>query len=399
MTAAHSLPEGWRWVRFGDVVRQVKKTTKDPESDGLTRIVGLDHLDPESLPLNRWNELDELVDGTSFTHVFRAGQVLFGKRRAYQRKVAVPEFDGVCSGDILVFTPATPDLLPDYLPYVVQSDRFFELAVGTSAGSLSPRTKWQELAKYEFPLPPLDHQREVVEVLKQVRTETGALLRSLDAWQVLSMAVGAEQYREIGDEHWVPLGDICEIGPQNGATVAKDKRSGPTRMINMGALFGDEVKIPGSVADSDVAMRDKELQRFSLATGDLLFARRSIVLEGAGRSVLVSSVERPTVFESSILRVRVDRAAVHPEVVLRYLHSPVGRQAMRGIVRQGAVAGIAGSDLRRFRVPVPPRDFQERVVRQWEALDGLHTALKEHLECSHRMSSALRERLLQDCHV
>ena len=54
MTGNRALPEGWRTVRFGDVVRQVKETTKDPGRDGLTRIVGLEHLDSESLPLRRW---------------------------------------------------------------------------------------------------------------------------------------------------------------------------------------------------------------------------------------------------------------------------------------------------------------------------------------------------------
>lgn len=160
MNAKQPRP-GWRKVRFGDVVRDVKKTTKNPASDGLERVVGLDHLDSESLPLRRWDELVDLPDGTSFTRTFRAGQVLFGKRRAYQRKVAVPDFDGICSGDILVFEPSSPDLLPEFLPYLVQSDGFFDHALGTSAGSLSPRTKWQELAKHEFALPSVDEQKRI----------------------------------------------------------------------------------------------------------------------------------------------------------------------------------------------------------------------------------------------
>lgn len=165
MTDERTLPEGWRWIRFGDVVRQVKETTKDPESDGLTRIVGLEHLDSESLPLRRWHELDDLPDGTSFTRVFRAGQVLFGKRRAYQRKVAVADFDGVCSGDILVFEPSADELLPEFLPYLVQSDAFFDHALGTSAGSLSPRTSWKALKDYGLGLPSADEQRSVSQLL------------------------------------------------------------------------------------------------------------------------------------------------------------------------------------------------------------------------------------------
>jgi type I restriction enzyme, S subunit len=76
-------------------------------------------------------------DGTTFTRCCRLGQVLFGKRRAYQRKVAVAEFDAVVSGDIYVLTSKGDRLLPELLPFLCLSERFFQHAVGTFAGSLS----------------------------------------------------------------------------------------------------------------------------------------------------------------------------------------------------------------------------------------------------------------------
>lgn len=155
----------WKRVRFGDVVRCVDKTCRDPQAEGLTRVVGLEHLDPGELKISRWAEVS---DGTSFTRTFRAGQVLFGKRRAYQRKAAVADFDGICSGDILVFESDNIRLDSRLLPFVVQSDAFFSRAVGSSAGSLSPRTKWSELARFEFKLPPLDDQHRICEVLDEI---------------------------------------------------------------------------------------------------------------------------------------------------------------------------------------------------------------------------------------
>ncbi len=155
-------PQSWRKVAFGDVVRNVDETIRDPQNSGLERYVGLEHIDPESLHIQRWGLISE---GTSFTRRFRKGQVLFGKRRAYQRKVAVAEFDGLCSSDILVFEPKDDRLLPELLPFICQSDGFFEHALDTSAGSLSPRTKFKELARYEFPLPPLDEQCRIAEIL------------------------------------------------------------------------------------------------------------------------------------------------------------------------------------------------------------------------------------------
>ena len=97
-------------VAFGDVVQLSKERSQDPEADGFERYVGLEHLEPNDLKIRSWGDLS---DGVTFTSVFRPGQVLFGKRRAYQRKVAVADFSGVCSGDIYVLEPKGDQLLPE----------------------------------------------------------------------------------------------------------------------------------------------------------------------------------------------------------------------------------------------------------------------------------------------
>lgn len=156
----------WKRVKFGEVVRLNKETCKDPGSAGIERVIGLEHLEPGDLRVRSWGDV---ADGTTFTNRVRPGQVLFGKRRAYQRKIAVAAFDAICSGDIYVLESANPSkLLPELLPFICQTDSFFEHAVGTSAGSLSPRTNWSSLAEYEFALPPLEEQRRLVTVLQGV---------------------------------------------------------------------------------------------------------------------------------------------------------------------------------------------------------------------------------------
>ncbi|HEX7895535.1 MAG TPA: hypothetical protein VF447_15155, partial [Terriglobales bacterium] len=84
-----TLKPGWRPVKFGDVVRLSKGRSQDPLADGFERYVGLEHLEPGDLRIRSWGNV---ADGVTFTSVFRPGQVLFGKRRAYQRKVAVADF-------------------------------------------------------------------------------------------------------------------------------------------------------------------------------------------------------------------------------------------------------------------------------------------------------------------
>jgi type I restriction enzyme, S subunit len=154
-----SARPGWTRVAFGDVVRLVRERSSDPEGDGFERYVGLEHIEPDDIRVRRWGNVS---DGTTFTNIFHSGQVLFGKRRAYQRKVAVADFDGVCSGDIYVLEPRNEHLLPELLPFICQTDGFVQHAVGTSAGSLSPRTNWESIASYEFTLPPFEEQQRVI---------------------------------------------------------------------------------------------------------------------------------------------------------------------------------------------------------------------------------------------
>ena len=151
-------------MSFGQVVRLVRETCKNPMKEGILRVVGLEHIEPGDLRVRSWGDVEQ---GTTFTNRIRPGQVLFGKRRAYLRKVALADFDAVCSGDIYAFESACPTILsPSFLPYVCLTEAFFEHAVIRSAGSLSPRTNWSSLAKYEFPLPPMDEQRRLARALQ-----------------------------------------------------------------------------------------------------------------------------------------------------------------------------------------------------------------------------------------
>lgn len=162
MSELHIDKTHWKKYRFDEVCRQVNEATKDPVADGLDHVVGLEHIEPNNLHITQWDTLEK---ETTFTRKFKKGQVLFGRRRAYQRKVAYAEFDGICSGDILVFEAVEEVLLPELLPFLIQSEGFFQKALATSAGSLSPRTKFKELADYEFLLPPKAEQKRLAELL------------------------------------------------------------------------------------------------------------------------------------------------------------------------------------------------------------------------------------------
>ena len=147
-------------VKLEDVAKEHKEVLSGDKA-GLP-IVGLEHLIPKQIKLENW-DID--VDNT-FTKMFRKGNVLFGRRRAYLKKAAYATIDGICSGDITVIEALPGKILPELLPFIIQNDDLFDYAVGKSAGSLSPRVKWEHLKNYEFELPEdLNKQKEIADLL------------------------------------------------------------------------------------------------------------------------------------------------------------------------------------------------------------------------------------------
>ena len=141
---------GWKKVKFGDVVFEPKESVKDPVVEGIEHVVGLEHIDSGDMHLRRSASIEE---STTFTKKFSNGDVLFGRRRAYLKKAAKADFEGICSGDITVMRAKVALLLPELLPFVVNNDKFFEYAITHSAGGLSPRVKFKDLANYNLHLP------------------------------------------------------------------------------------------------------------------------------------------------------------------------------------------------------------------------------------------------------
>lgn len=205
----------WKRVAFGDVVRNANQTVRDPDAAGIDRIIAMEHMDPGELKIARWGSTD---DGTTFTRRVKPGQTLFGKRRAYQRKVAYAEFDAICSGDIYTFEADESQMLGEFLPFLVQSNEFFDHALGTSAGSLSPRTNWRDLKDFEFDLPPLEDQKRIADLLWAVERHKLALADEVESFRGVLARVAVARLSALPTT--VRLGDLATTrsGPSFAAS-------------------------------------------------------------------------------------------------------------------------------------------------------------------------------------
>lgn len=197
-------------VKLGDVAIESRETCKGDKS-GLP-IVGLEHITPEEITLSNWATDTE----NTFTKMFRKGDMLFGRRRAYLKKAAQAPFDGICSGDITVIRAKADKLLPDLLPFIIQNDDLFDFAAGKSVGSLSPRVKWENLKNYTFELPSLDDQKRLAEVLWSINDTIQAYQKLLAETDELAKSLFIEMFGDCikNDKKWdcKPLQDVLEEG-------------------------------------------------------------------------------------------------------------------------------------------------------------------------------------------
>jgi type I restriction enzyme S subunit len=178
----------------------------------------------------------------------------------------------------------------------------------------------------------------------------------------------------------VPFERLLVEPVRNGIYKTKEFHGRGAKIVNMGELFANPRL--RSVPMKRVELSTYEFERFNLAEGDLIFARRSLTAEGAGKCSVVLEVDDPTTFESSIIRARPDPLRAESLYLYYFFNSPSGFHSLDTIRRQVAVAGITGSDLSRLEIPVPSLAEQRAIAHILGTLD-------DKIELNRRMNETL----------
>lgn len=358
---------GWTRVRFDQIATQINDRVDNPAESGVERYVGLEHLDPDSLRIRRWGEPTD-VESTKLR--FQPGDIIFGKRRVYQRKVAVADFEGICSAHAMVLRAKTGAVLPDFLPFFMQSDLFMERALSISVGSLSPTINWKALAAEEFLLPPIQEQARLTELLKGAEATTEALRNVVGAAKVLRQST-IDHFAHISDRTAVPLGEICEM--QNGRPFPGDEyqAKGP-RLLRPGNLgvngyfrwdAGATVCLPERF--------EAEAAAFLVDSGDVVINLTAQSLEEGfmGRVCLARDGDR------SLLNQRIGRFfgfsdGFHHEFVFRVLQSSRFQNHAVRMCEGSKIKHLFWQHLSSFLVPSLDASEQDAVISTVRTIDA-----------------------------
>lgn len=154
------VPEDWEVVRL-EKVCELRKEAVEPTNKGL-RYIGLEHMDSGETRVNRFGSEDEV---RSTKNRFYKGDILYGKLRPYLDKVAIMNFDGICSTDIIVITTSLNRVSADYLVNLLHLPSFLSFATSTMTGVNHPRTSWKALTPFMIPLPSIVTQKRIAETL------------------------------------------------------------------------------------------------------------------------------------------------------------------------------------------------------------------------------------------
>jgi len=318
----------WRKVKFGELVQLSKARSQDPLADGIERYVGLEHLEPGDL---RIRTSGNVADGVTFTSMFHPGQVLFGKRRAYQRKVAVADFSGVCSGDIYVLESKDAQvLLPELLPFICQTDAFFDHAVGTSAGSLSPRTNWTSLADFEFALPPLVEQSKLTIQLSSVEE----LCYELESAQLnLGIVERSAIQAVLGNENSWRITTMKSIIKSIDAGKSPKASSLPAEPHEVGVLKVSAVSAQGYCPDENKALLNPDdfFKEATVKAGDFLVTRANAQPQGVARTCMVESTPSNLMLSDKTWRLNFTADAPPKRFILAWTKLPKFRSYIEAI--------------------------------------------------------------------
>lgn len=358
------IQAGWQVVKFGEIAKEVRATTKTPIEDGLEFYVGLEHLDPQSLRIQRRGVIAE--DNPTFNKRFAPRHILFGRRRAYLKKAAVADFEGICSGDITVIDAIPGLIIPKLLPFIVQSDVFFDWAVKNSAGGLSPRVKWKSMAEFEFPLPSVERQGEILEVLEKVEEVQSKINDSIIALEQLKYIYGYYRSQNANTKN-ISLKSIGEF--KNGVNKSKEDFGKGQPFVNLDDVFSSTfIEIP---PNGLVNVSEGEIENYSLKKTDILFVRSSVKPSGVGLTALIKKNLDRTVYAGFLIRLRL-KDSFDSEYLNYSFHEPFFRHRLMAYVTVSANSNINQGGLEQLHVYYPDQHEIDQVKAFYK---GVYQAL------------------------
>lgn len=387
----------WQLVKFGDVAIQ-QKGAVDRENTELTKYVKGEHMASEDLHLREWGELTDEYLGPAFIRKFEKGDILYGSRRTYLRKVAAAHFDGITANTTFVIKANKAKIDKRLLPFVMLSEGFAEHSIRNSKGSVNPYINWKDISDYEFMLPPKHQQAQLAELLWAMDEVVEKDLTTMDR---LSLALDSNIENKIHGVNLTghtiqqvidKLSESMEIGALNQfGRIFKGKGIAKSEVVDTGlpcVRYGELYtrhhklirKFHSFITDESAANSIK------LKKNDVLFAGSGETIAEIGKSAAFISDE-DVYAGGDILIFRPDDM---DGVYLGYLlNSQLVRQQLNKYGTGATVMHIYASDIEKIKIPILKKEEQINIGQHLEAIANNISMLKNKISSSKSLQKSL----------
>lgn len=384
----------WRKFKISDLVENFTEKVVPKESE-LEHYIGLKDLDSGSLKIRRFGKTESLKGNK--LKVYK-GDLIFAKRNAYLKRVAIADFDAVVSAHALVLRAKIENVLPEFLPFFFLSEKFWEKAIEISVGSLSPTINWRVLAKQEFLLPPLDQQAELAELLWAM---DGVIEAEKVVLETLERTLNTQIEKEI---HGIELKNktikealsdlkvnqevkkLSQLGvflKGKGIPKAKVIKEG-IPCVRYGELYTKHHRVIRTFSSFiEEATKSSSMQ---LKKHDILFAGSGETLVDIGKSAAFVGEEEAYVGSDTLLFRPHDMDGFY----LGYLmNSKLVRQQLNKYGTGATVIHIYNSDLKKIVVPIKNRATQEEIAQKLEKIASNISMQTEQIAASQALQKSL----------
>ncbi|BAY26821.1 restriction modification system DNA specificity subunit [Calothrix sp. NIES-2100] len=390
------LPVGWQWVKLEEVADKShyalssgpfgsNLTSADYQSAGVPILRGLNvssgQLTLQDLKFVSHAKAQELIRSA-----VKPGDVVVVAVGSSGLACLVPESlpYAIMSQNFNKITPDLTKVDSKYLEICINSEIVQKQLQQEITDSVRTFLSLTKLKNVEIPLPPLAEQKRIVAVLEKCdrlrRTRRYALQLSDTFLQSVFLETFGDPFVNPMGWEITQLGNLLEFPSQNGLYVPKDnyennKSIAGIEMVHMSDLFYGIVST-GNLKRVNICQKD--IKKYSIDENDLLVARRSLVYEGAAKPCRVPQLKEPLVFESSIIRLRVNQSKLLPVYIYYYLSNERVRLAhVLKYVTESTISGINQSGLNSVEVINPPLSLQEKFAQIVQKFERFRTQQRE----------------------
>lgn len=343
-------------TKFGDVVHEVKINV-DRDNNPYEFYIAGDHMDSEDLTIHRKGHFATDDVGPAFTRIFKPGQILYGSRRTYLKKIAVADFEGICANTTFVLeTKDNCVFLQSLLPFIMLSDKFTEWSVSHSKGSTNPYVLFSDLASYEFELPSLEEQSILSKKLWAAYRLKESYKRLLTATDEMVKSQFIEMFG--GCANRIKLSSLCSTFVDGDWIESKDQSELGVRLIQTGnvgnGFFKDKEDKSRYISEETF----DNLHCTEIYPGDILVSRlpdpigrACIIPQGIGRTI--------TAVDCTIIRLK---DIILPDYFITYTMTPSYAAQINEVTTGTTRRRVSRANLGNILIPCPSTAKQQQFV-------------------------------------